>query len=234
MAEQGAVDMQAMVQTMRKIETSSSEIGKIIKTIEGIAFQTNLLALNAAVEAARAGEAGAGFSVVADEVRNLAQRSAEAARTTADRVSTALENAHEGSQICQQVEKHFNVIRERSSTLDASTGGVVAALTEQVQGVGQVKSALVEIEGVGQQMVMSVEGLESAAHQVSDEVVGLEEEIERLRVIIAGNRMSRHLMPESRPHSSTMMPSNASPDAGMMAAKNTQQNREVLTFNSRN
>lgn len=233
MAEQGAVDMQSMVQTMHKIETSSSGINKIIKTIEGIAFQTNLLALNAAVEAARAGEAGAGFSVVADEVRNLAQRSAEAARTTADRVNVALENAHEGSQICQQVEKHFNVIRERSGTLDASTSGVVAALTEQVQGVGQVKSALVEIEGVGQQMIMSVEGVESSAHHVSEQVVGLEHEIEHLRGIIEGNRRVNHQF--SSQHIGNQ---NLKPTVGneKLSKDNFLKNREekVLSFQQHN
>ena len=87
-----------MTQAMAAIDTSSAEVAKIVKNIDEIAFQTNILALNAAVEAARAGEAGAGFAVVADEVRSLAQRSAAAAKETADKIEAAIASSRNGSQ----------------------------------------------------------------------------------------------------------------------------------------
>ena len=104
-ADTGASDMQAMSAAMNDIKTSSDDIAKIIKTIDEIAFQTNILALNAAVEAARAGEAGMGFAVVAEEVRNLAQRSAQAARETADKIEGAITKTGQGVQITEKVAK---------------------------------------------------------------------------------------------------------------------------------
>ena len=98
-AQTGSRTMVEMTQAMAAIDTSSAEVAKIVKNIDEIAFQTNILALNAAVEAARAGEAGAGFAVVADEVRSLAQRSAAAAKETADKIEAAIASSRNGSQL---------------------------------------------------------------------------------------------------------------------------------------
>ena len=108
--DQGAVDMQAMSLAMSAIKDSGDDVAKIIKSIDEIAFQTNLLALNAAVEAARAGEAGMGFAVVAEEVRNLAQRSAQAAKETAGKIEGAISKTGQGVEISSKVAKTLNDI----------------------------------------------------------------------------------------------------------------------------
>ena len=104
-AATGSMTMAEMTHAMAAINSSSAEVAKIVKNIDEIAFQTNILALNAAVEAARAGEAGAGFAVVADEVRSLAQRSAAAAKETADKIEAAIVNSRKGSQCTAKVEE---------------------------------------------------------------------------------------------------------------------------------
>jgi hypothetical protein len=102
-----------MTHAMAAIDSSSAEVAKIVKNIDEIAFQTNILALNAAVEAARAGEAGAGFAVVANEVRSLAQRSAAAAKETADKIEGAIVNSRTGSQCSAKVEESLTQIAVR-------------------------------------------------------------------------------------------------------------------------
>src|SRR5271166_5876160 len=101
-----------MQTSMQEINTSCEKIGKIIKTIDEIAFQTNILALNAAVEAARAGEAGMGFAVVADEVRNLAQRSAQAAKDTAGLIEESIQKSGEGRKKLGEVASSIQAITE--------------------------------------------------------------------------------------------------------------------------
>src|SRR6478672_5344299 len=111
-AATGSITMAEMTHAMAAIDSSSAEVAKIVKNIDEIAFQTNILALNAAVEAARAGEAGAGFAVVADEVRSLAQRSAAAAKETADKIEAAIVNSR-GSQCTAKVEDSLTQIAEK-------------------------------------------------------------------------------------------------------------------------
>jgi methyl-accepting chemotaxis protein len=122
-SEVGAGEMQDMSEAMNAVTKSSDNIAKIIKTIDEIAFQTNILALNAAVEAARAGEAGMGFTVVADEVRNLAQRSANAARETADKIAESIQNSAQAVEISTKAGKTFQEITERIRKVDELTAG---------------------------------------------------------------------------------------------------------------
>ncbi|NGO38526.1 hypothetical protein G4L39_03815, partial [Limisphaera ngatamarikiensis] len=138
--EAGQTEMTQLTRAMDDIQTASTEISKIIKTIDEIAFQTNLLALNAAVEAARAGEAGMGFAVVADEVRALAQRAAAAARETAEKIENSVAKSRAGADISQRVAQHLQDILGKARQVDELVAEIAAASQEQSQGIGQINS----------------------------------------------------------------------------------------------
>ena len=140
--------MKEVIRAMEEISVSGNEIGKIIKTIDEIAFQTNLLALNAAVEAARAGEAGAGFAVVADEVRNLAIRSAEAAKNTADLIASTISNINSGSMMVSDTAETFKTVETNSAKVAELLTQVAEASREQSEGIGQITVAVNQIDKV--------------------------------------------------------------------------------------
>ncbi len=153
--------------SMTEITTASQEIQKIIGTIDQIAFQTNLLALNAAVEAARAGEAGAGFAVVAEEVRNLAQRSAEAAKSTAHLIGTTVERIEAGNRITQETSRQFGEVSQGIANAGTLITEISHGSREQALGVEQVNSAILEINRVTQENVDTSEELLSILRQFS-------------------------------------------------------------------
>jgi methyl-accepting chemotaxis protein/methyl-accepting chemotaxis protein-1 (serine sensor receptor) len=150
-----------MVVAMSSIKDSSSRVSKIIKTIDEIAFQTNILALNAAVEAARAGEAGLGFSVVADEVRSLAQRSAAAARDTATLIEESSGKASEGQARVGQVVGAISAITESIGSVRQLVESLSTSSERQARGIVQVTQAINDIEQVTQSSAAASE--ESAA-----------------------------------------------------------------------
>jgi methyl-accepting chemotaxis protein len=177
-AETGAAGMTQMNQAMNEIQSSSANIAKIIKTIDEIAFQTNLLALNAAVEAARAGSAGMGFAVVAEEVRNLAKRSAVAAKETATIIEDSIDKSKHGVQVSAEVARHFQEITEKARRVDEIIAQIAAASKEQNQGIGQLNTAVREMDSVTQTNAANAE--ESAAVAVE-----LNSQADSLRGIIA-------------------------------------------------
>ncbi|GBC63723.1 hypothetical protein DENIS_4721 [Desulfonema ishimotonii] len=151
--------MSALTKAVGKITRASEETSKIIKTIDEIAFQTNLLALNAAVEAARAGEAGAGFAVVAEEVRNLAMRSAEAARNTSALIEGTVNTVSEGTGLIEKTNTVFSKVSELSEKVGNLIGEISAASGEQAQGIEELNRTVSEMGKVTQQNAASSEQL---------------------------------------------------------------------------
>ena len=159
--------LDAMVGSMTAITESSGKVAKIIKTIDEIAFQTNILALNAAVEAARAGEAGMGFAIVADEVRNLAQRSAQAARDTAGLIEESIANANLGNQRVAQVTGAMQAITAGAGQVKVLVDAVSAASREQAQGIDQVTQAMTQMEKTTQTTAATAEESAAASEELS-------------------------------------------------------------------
>jgi len=169
-AERGVATMRQMAEAIRAIAASSEETAKIVKTIDEISFQTNMLALNAAVEAARAGDAGRGFAVVAEEVRALAKRSADAAKTTAQLIEDASKNAESGVAISRSVQSSLEEIHTSSSKVRDLIAEIAAASKEQSDGIGQITTAVDQMNKVTQENAANSEESSAAASDLDSQI----------------------------------------------------------------
>jgi len=198
-AESGNTDMAQMREAMEAIKTSSNDISKIIKTIDEIAFQTNILALNAAVEAARAGEAGAGFAVVAEEVRALAYRSAASAKETADKIEVAIKNGEHGVVISDKVAQALGVIVEKARKVDELVAEIAGASQEQYQGIGQINTAVSQLDKVTQSNAAAAEETAAAAEELNAQSFALKDTVGELQKLVGGGARGISLATEARP-----------------------------------
>ncbi|HBF39285.1 MAG TPA: hypothetical protein DDW50_18440 [Firmicutes bacterium] len=192
LANQGDLQMQEMMSSMAEIKKSSDNISKIIKIIDDIAFQTNILALNAAIEAARAGEAGMGFAVVAEEVRNLAGKSAQAAKDTTVMIDSNIELSSKGVAVAEKIRETLTEITNQAKKVSELMNEIAAATSEQVQGVEQVSKAMSQMESVTQQNAANAEESASAAEELNAQSENMRTVVQELSELVNGTRDVRN------------------------------------------
>lgn len=181
-----SVSMKKLITSMADISQSGEETSEIIKIIDEIAFQTNLLALNASIEAARAGEAGAGFAVVAEEVRNLAMRSVDAAKNTASLIEGTNKKVKDGADVVNHAAAAFSKVAESTSDVGVLLGKITVASNEQAQGIEQVSNAGANLDTVIQNNVAQAEEAASISEQMNAQAEQMKNFVNRLVSLISG------------------------------------------------
>ncbi|QCA04350.1 methyl-accepting chemotaxis protein [Pantoea vagans] len=219
-AQRGGQLVSEVVSTMDGISGSSKKIAEITNVINGIAFQTNILALNAAVEAARAGEQGRGFAVVASEVRNLAQRSANAAKEIATLIEDSVQRVGKGAELVSTTGGTMNNILKSVQDVDAIMKQIASASEEQSKGISQVGTAVTEMDSVTQQNASLVEEVSAAASALALQTEALQASVSKFR------------LSSNRPVSPSVSNTPAAPKAPALSAPQAKpaDNGDWVTF----
>lgn len=179
---EGNLHMQKLNNTMKEIGASSHKISSITKVIEDIAFQTNILALNAAVESARAGSAGKGFAVVADEVRNLATKSSEAARQTAELIEQSVNRITDGEKYASETAVILKVVSEKASLAVAAIHEIAEASSSQVLAIEEINQGLTQVSSVVQTNAATAEESSASSEEMAAQAEMLNQEVGKFRL----------------------------------------------------
>jgi methyl-accepting chemotaxis protein len=186
--ETASAELNQMVVAVEEINKTSEQIGRIIRTIDEIAFQTNLLALNAAVEAARAGEAGAGFSVVAEEVRSLAIRAADAAKSTSTLIENSIKSVKRGSELTRSTQDAFAANKDIAVKIAVLVDEIDTASRQQAEGIDQINKAVAEMDIVVQRNAASAEEAASASEELNAQAAEMKGHVGDLVAVVGGSR----------------------------------------------
>jgi methyl-accepting chemotaxis protein len=233
-ALEGGVVVGQVVETMRGITQSSKKIIDIIDVIDGIAFQTNILALNAAVEAARAGEQGRGFAVVAAEVRNLAQRSAGAAKEIKTLIGDSVERVTKGSALVDRAGTTMTQIVVSVKRVTDITGEIMSASDGQATGIGEINQAIIEMDTVTQQNAALVEQAAAATQSMQDQATNLVQVVGLFKLSAGAERITQmslalapdRPLPVNRPGAVKLRMQSVKPDT-RNAARRTQRDERT-------